>query len=285
MGCGRSPLRPQRDVADANRAAVDARATPDRGPDAPDASFRAQYAGLVLATRAHDATGTSHAVRALFTDKQRPVIGGCPECCCGSTQRGTPVPKKPPDAGRITLAADTTTLATLDPAVFKGASGTHYGMSEELGWPWFSLLGDYAPVKCGPWDAGDILQVMAAGNEVEAFSASLPTGPPLTGVVPSLGSSPLLVDRSKSFTISWRPQDQGEAIVLLRMSFVGGLCICDAPDAAGRLVMEANLLNPTSNDKSGTIKLSRLTVSTVASSNAIIDLVGAEVIGGPITIE
>jgi hypothetical protein len=62
----------------------------------------------------------------------------------------------------------------------------------DLGWSWFPPLGDYAKVDSQPWSAGDVLQLLATGNEVESFSEALPTGPPLAGVVPPLRPSPLL---------------------------------------------------------------------------------------------
>jgi hypothetical protein len=286
VACGGSALRSRGDAAGAGGVSTDAVTGPDLGADAPDPGSQAMYAGVVVGIITHEGPTTSYVARALFTTGPRPLVGGCPHCCCGTTDRGLPYPFKPPDAGKITLAAEAgaTTLATLVPAAFEGGSGTFYGMTD-LGWSWFGPLGDYAPVASQPWSAGDTLQVLAAGNEVASFSEALRTGPSLAGVVPSIGPSPVVVDHGQPFTVSWAPQDHGDATVLLTLPYAGGVCFCDAPDAAGRLVVDANLLGPISAEKNGKIQLARLTISTVASGNATIDLVGADVQAGPLAVE
>lgn len=284
--CGRSGLRSRGDAAGAGGTSSDALTSPDLGTDPADSSYQAVYAGVVVGILTRDDATTSYVARALFTTGPRPVIGGCPHCCCGTTDRGLPYPIKPPDAGKIILAAaaGATTLATLVPAAFEGGSGTFYGMTD-LGWSWFPPLGDYAKVDSQPWSAGDVLQVLATGNEVESFSEALPTGPPLAGVVPPIGLSPVVVDHGQAFTVSWIPQGKGDATVLLSLPYAGGICFCDAPDSAGQLVVDANLLRPISADENGKIKLARLTISTVVRSNATIDLVGADIQEGPFVVE
>jgi hypothetical protein len=285
VACGGSALRSRGDAAGAGGVGTDAVTGPDLGTDTPESGSRATYAGVVVGIITHEGPTTTYLARAVFTTGPRPLVGGCPHCCCGATNSGLPYPFKPPDAGKITLAADAgATLATLVPASFEGGSGTFYGMSE-LGWPWSGPLGDYAPVASQPWSAGDTLQVLATGNEVESFSAGLRTGLSLAGVVPSIGASPVVVDHGQPFTVSWTPQDQGDATVLLALPYAGGICFCDAPDSAGRLVVDANLLGPISAEKNGKIKLARLTISTVASGNATIDLVGSDVQAGPLAVE
>jgi hypothetical protein len=245
-----------------------------------DASSEAIYSGVVLAMITQDEATTSYVSRAVFTTGPRPAIGGCPNCCCGVEERGLPLPGKPPDAGRITIAAaaGATTLATLD------YSGNLYGMSD-LGWSWFSPLSDYGPVDSQPWSPGDALRVLAAGNEVESFAGVLQTGPPLAGITPPIGPSPVIVDRSQAFEVSWTPEGAGDATVLLRLPRSGSVCYCDAPDSAGRLVVDANLLSTLSVGQNGEIKLARLTISTVTSGNATIDLVGAVIQAGPLVAQ
>jgi hypothetical protein len=287
VGCGRTGIRSGGDAARAGDAdTIDAVTTADLGTGAADSSFEPVYSGVVLAMITRDEAATSYVARAVFSKAQRPAIGGCPHCCCGNTGRGLPYPIKPPDAGNITLAAaaSATMLATLVPAAFEGGSGSFYGMGD-LGWPWFGPLGDYAPVDSQPWRAGDALQVLATGNEAASFSAVLQTGPPLAGIVPPIGPSPVVVDHNQAFTVSWAPEGKGDATVLLSLPYAGGICFCDAPDSAGSLVVDANLLNPISAEKNGKIKLARLTISTVTSGNATIDLVGADVQAGPFAIE
>jgi hypothetical protein len=93
----------------------DAAKIPDLGADTADASSRVKYSGLVVAFRRHEGATTSYAARAVFTDWERPVIGGCPNCCCGGTDRGLPYPIKPPDAdknGQIQLSRLTISTVT-----------------------------------------------------------------------------------------------------------------------------------------------------------------------------
>ena len=280
-GCGRSGVRIAGDAAGARDAwAVDVVTGADLGIGTADSSPEAMYSGVVLAMITQDEATTSCVSRAVFTTGPRPAIGGCPNCCCGVEERGLPLPGKPPDAGRITIAAaaGATTLATLD------YSGNLYGMSD-LGWSWFSPLSDYGPVDSQPWSPGDALRVLAAGNEVESFAGVLQTGPPLAGITPPIGPSPVIVDRSQAFEVSWTPEGAGDATVLLRLPRSGSVCYCDAPDSAGRLVVDANLLSTLSVGQNGEIKLARLTISTVTSGNATIDLVGAVIQAGPLVAQ
>jgi hypothetical protein len=234
----------------------------------------ATYAGAVLAMVTTSEATLAHVARAVFTAGPRPVIGGCPQCCCSSPQRGLPTPEKPPDAGEITLSpsAGAPPLATLTPEAFEGGHGTFHGMLD-LGWSWFPPLSDYALAKSEPWKVGDALQVLARGNEVARFSEVLRTGPALEGVTPALGSAPVVVPSARSFTISWTPAAAGDATMLLGFPNESGICYCDAADSAGMLVVPADLVTPVS----GEISLARLTISNVTNENASIDLVGAVV--------
>ena len=96
------------------------------------ASSEATYAGVVLAMVTEDEPTPSYVARAVFATGPRPTLGGCPHCCCGSTDRGLPVPRKPPDAGQITLApaAGSAAQATLVPEAFENGNGTFYGMTD-----------------------------------------------------------------------------------------------------------------------------------------------------------
>jgi hypothetical protein len=242
----------------------------------------AKYAGAVLALLTERDGAMTYVARAVFTAGPQPVIGGCPQCCCNSTRRGLPLPEKPPDASQITLlpAAGSTALATLVPDLFEDGYGTFHGTSE-LGWSWFAPLSDYPAEPSQPWNAGDTLQVVAQGNEVEAFSGTLRAGLALGGVTPPIGSSPIVASHTQPFEISWTPERQGDATVLLGIPNADGICYCDAPDSAGKLVVDSKLLSAVS----GEISLARLTISNVTSGNASVDLVGGIVKKGAVEFQ
>ncbi len=241
-------------------------------------SSEALYAGVVLAMVSDDNASSPYVTRADFTGRAHPVLDGCPRCCCGQELHGLPAPGKPPDAGTITLlGADGSTLAALVPEAIDNGG---YGMGIALGWSWFEPLSNYAPVTPQPWAFGDTLQVLAPGNEVEPFSGMLRTGLALAGVSPPIGSSPVIIDHTQPFEISWTPEGDADATMLLGLPTGNSLCYCDAPDSAGKLVVDASLLSPVS----GELSLTRLSISTVTSGNASVDLVGAVVQKGPVEV-
>jgi hypothetical protein len=286
-GCERTAIGVRiRDAArpEGGRAA-DAVAEVEADAVTADAASQPTYSGVILGKRIQTGATVAYTARALFVARPRVPIGGCAPCCCGRTERGLPFPQKPPDAGKVTIASasGTTPVATLVPGLFQGESGVRYGMSD-LGWAWFAPLSDYASVDSLPWAPGEALQVLAAGNEVGAFAGVLQAGPDLGGIAPAIGTSPVVVDHDQAFEISWTPQGTGDAIVLLSLGHTGGACYCDGRDAAGKLVVDPGLLNPTTAEQKGTIELARLTVSTVASSNATVDLVGAFAQAGQLVV-
>jgi hypothetical protein len=127
--------------------------------------------------------------------------------------------------------------------------------------------------------------VVATGNEVGAFSGVLQVSTALTGVTPAIGSTPVIVHHDQPFEVSWAPEGKGDATVLLSLGYPGGICFCDAPDSAGKVVVDGNLLSPTTAEQKGRIRLARLTTATVSSTNATIDLVGAVVQAGPLQVQ
>ena len=241
----------------------------------------ATYAGAVLAMLTERGPTKSFVARAVFAAGPRPSIGGCPQCCCSSTDRGLPLPEKPPDASQISVlpASGGEALATLVPEVFEDGRGALHG-SSDLGWSWFAPLSDYAAAPSRAWKAGDVLEVIALGNEVAPFSGMLRAGPALTGVSPAIGSAPVVIDYTRPFEISWTPEGDADAIMLLGIPNADGICYCDAPNSAGSLVVDSALLGAVA----GEISLARLTISNVASKNASVALVGAIVQRGPVEV-
>jgi hypothetical protein len=232
----------------------------------------ATYAGVVLAMATDSESASGYVARAVFALGPRPTIGGCSKCCCAPIERGLPRPEKPPDAGEITLTtvAGAAALAKLVPDSFEGGHGSFHGTTD-LGWAWFPPLSDYPPTDSQPWPAGSVLAVLATGNEVGAFSGMLRAGASLEGVAPPFKDAKVVTPRAEPFTVSWTPEASSDATVMLRFPNDRGVCYCDAPDSAGRLVVDGDLLTPIV----GGISLTRFTISTLSSTNASVDLVGA----------
>ena len=101
------------------------------------------------------------------------------------------------------------------------------------------------------------------------------------GIVVARFDLALGMPHTQPFTISWTPAGDGDRVVLLGIPNASGICYCDAPDSAGTLVVDSELLSPVS----GEISLARLTTTNLASSNASIDLVGAVVQRGPLEVQ
>jgi hypothetical protein len=228
-----------------------------------------RYAGVVLAMATDSESASGYVARAVFALGPRPTIGGCSKCCCAPIERGLPRPEKPPDAGEITLTT-VAGVAKLVPDPFEGGHGSFHGTTD-LGWAWFPPLSNYPPTDSQPWPAGSVLAVLAEGNEVGAFSGMLRAGASLEGVTPPFKDAKVVTPQAEPFTVSWTPEASSDATVMLRFPNDRGVCYCDAPDSAGTLVVDGDLLTPIV----GGISLTRFTISTLSSANASVDLVGA----------
>jgi hypothetical protein len=326
MGCGshgiiRTPDAGQDANADALPDALmapDALISPDAltAPDAvtaPDAlgldtqtpldsdADGTEYCGAVLAKLAQVESGNTYSVYTDFTAEQRlrPTIcanlSPTPDICRCVRGHALPYPDQPPDAAQVTLRSPTgaITLATLTPTLptidASGVSSSFYG-TLDLGMAWYTRPGDYARVDSQPWNPGDALLVAATGSQVPAFSGTLQTGLLLTGVTPSFGPEPLVIDRSQDFQVAWTAEGESNATVLLTLRQVSPnslvTCTCIQPDSARSIVMNPSLLGMFNTEPlTTTIQLERMIISTISSHNATIDLVGAVAVVGHVTFQ
>ncbi|MGC4089479.1 MAG: hypothetical protein QM756_16630 [Polyangiaceae bacterium] len=193
MGCGQAAHDP-----------VDASAQGGGGGAAGGSGSDAPYTGVVLAEITKGATEPRYTARAVFSRGPHVAIGGCPRCCCGRSDRGLPLPDKPPDAGEITLAvaSDSTPLGTLVPDPFENGVGTLYGMTD-LGWSWFAPLSNYAAVASPAWNSSALIKIQARGNEIGGFNSTFRAGPEFLGVNPPIGATTLVIDHRQPFEVSW----------------------------------------------------------------------------------
>ncbi len=221
---------------------------------------------------------------------EQPTAGGC-ACIRGIA---TPDLFHMPDAGPITITGPADgVLARLGPSpvIFDGGtSSSSLQGTDDLGAGWYVFPADYAYVDASPWSAGDTLDVTAAGASVTAFTGTLHAGSRLSGVSPSLGAGPLIIPHDHDFEVSWAPDSvTGETVLVgLRQVALDSLvdCFCAAPDEAGSLTMPAGLLALyTADPQSCILQIERLNVSTVASGNGMVQLIGAFAAAAAATVQ
>ena len=274
-------------------AATDA-AVSDTGSALDGAGSGVIYSGVVLArTTQSGTTSSSYGAFVDLTSEYPFYLDSCPglgpsagSCCC-MIGMSTPMPIQPPDGATVTLtsADGASTLATLLPST-PTSTTTTIGLQTYGAWDlgrWGAVVpGCYAPVGSQPWNPGDALRVSATGNQVHAFSGTLQTGSLFSGVTPSIGSAPLVIDHSQNFEVSWTPEGRDNESVLLRLGSVPDFCYCTVPDSAAKVIVDSSLLSP---GGTSTITLERLVISTASSDNATITLIGAVELSGEVTFQ
>ncbi len=259
------------------------------------------YDGIVLATFVQSAStakswGGAYQLYADFVPIPHPpwVAGafldaGASNGCSCSAGLGDPCPGGQPVAGTITLdGPGKTTLATVKPT---GICGLPFmGVSE-----WSRYPGAYCPTKSLSWTPGETVTATATGGDVAGFSHSLQTGPLLAGVAPPIGDSPVTISRSKGFTIAWTPGDRGDDRVILTLEQIPQgpptVCTCSAPDAAGHLTIDSELLSVFYEGDAGPhglqndIILARTRTTAVREGRLSLQLVGETVLAGSVHYE
>jgi hypothetical protein len=274
-------------------AATDA-AVSDTGSALDGAGSGVIYSGVVLARTTQSGTTSSSCGAFVDLTSEYPFyLDSCPglgpsagSCCC-MIGMSTPMPIQPPDGATVTLtsADGASTLATLLPST-PTSTTTTIGLQMYGTWDlgrWGAVVpGCYAPVGSQPWNPGDALRVSATGNQVHAFSGTLQTGSLLSGVTPSIGSAPLVIDHSQNFEVSWTPEGRENESVLLRLGAAPDVCYCTVPDSDAKVTVDSSLLSP---GGTSTISLERLVISTASSDNATITLIGAVELSGEVTFQ
>jgi hypothetical protein len=297
---GKSSLHPGSDLA--GPPSVDADGQADGGNDSEVlgsvggssevGEAVAMFNGVVVATLGQGATSTpTYAVLADFASGPNvdlsPAAAGC-SCAQAAVVVGLPpFSPGPGSAGPVTLSSTGggSPLATLTPgsggggieASIRGNDGS-WGLSSALeSWDLGALpAGSYADVPSLPWNPGDDLLVVAAGDAVHAFSGTLQVPALLSGVTPVLGEAPLVIDRTQDFSITWTPEwraNESMLLILRQWTQPATICYCTAPDAAATLTVGASLLSQFSTQQ-GQLSLERLITSTASSDNATITLIG-----------
>jgi hypothetical protein len=252
------------------------------------------YGGIVVATiTQRDGATPTYQVYADFA--RRSLLGRAHGSCVCQQGLALPDPTSPPDAGALTLrTAGGTAIASLAPSVATESGGmtssSYYGDWNLGDSPWLNVPGSYPSTKSRAWNPGEDILVDAAGATVHAFSGTLRTGGLLSGVVPSIGGAPLLVDRSQRLEVTWTPdRASGEDVLLVleQLTDDGVLsCTCEAPDSTGTLSVDPTMLSRfATTELSGTVRLARTLHSSATTDNASIDLVGEVIVDGSLTFE
>ena len=252
------------------------------------------YSGVVVARIAQVGETNHYSAFADFTTG--PPFGIVPYSTnglgtesCGCQEGLSALPLQPTDAAAVTLtsAEGTRTLAMLAPVGLGGNWIPDLGP----GWRWINSA--YTLVASQPWKPGDALAVSATGNQVHAFSGTLHTGAPLSGVTPVIGPAPVIIDLTQNFEVSWSPEGISGEIVLLMLRRGGLTCYCIVPDAAAKVTVDSSVVGGfgnayyvgTGEPPSGTILLDRLVTSTASGDNATIALIGEVMQTGTVTFQ
>lgn len=162
-------------------------------------------------------------------------------------------------AGTIMVIKGTAPLAML------GFGSQGYPLAHALDPPASTLM----------WNPGDTLGVSAAGDTIDAFSASVVAPNAPGGLSPALGATGTQITMSKSqdWTIAWTPGAQSGAHVLAVLSWSTAAEIkCVVGDATGTLSIPAGLLGNITVD-GAELTLGRAVISYAPSTNATVEVV------------
>jgi hypothetical protein len=234
------------------------------------------YAGGVYLSESKTQNTTSYSASASFyaVPDSGTTSGACAgtksgNCCYtppsqadGGTTSTTPV-----GAGGITIKDGTTTIATLTP------TGTTYTPVSD------------PPTSALTWNAGDTINISAAGDTVHAFSGMVTAAALFAGVSPALSYiTPIAITRSSDFTITWTA-GTGKVTLLvsaLKVATSEGVIVCSAADTGTMTVPTALLTNFSAGD-TGVVTLTRAETTDASNDNATITLSSSTSSGGTAT--
>jgi hypothetical protein len=153
----------------------------------------------------------------------------------------------------------------------------------------------YGEASASAWGPGEVLAVSAQGypGQVKAFSTTLQTAAPFSGVMPAIGAAPVTILLSADFSVSWTPQAKANEFVSLSINQTSTLaaaqCTCNGPESVGTITVPASSLadyfapssSGSSSTASATVYLTRTVISTVLTETATVYLIGrASLYGG-----
>lgn len=231
-------------------------------------------------TKTGNTTSDSYVASASFvaTPDAGTSGGGCVgtqsgSCCyvppsqadAGTTGGGTPV-----SAGGITVKDGQTTIATMSP------NGTTYTAVSN------------PPTTALTWNAGDSLDVTAAGDTVHAFSGSVASVALFAGVTPALSIlAPIAIPRSSDFTITWTAATGSIGVAMSATKGVSpdGVITCSSSSDTGTMTVPKALLQNFSAGDTGYVSMSRIISAAASNDNATITLASTTAASGSATFQ
>lgn len=152
------------------------------------------------------------------------------DCCYLPPGGGGPKPGAPVSAGDIQLA-DATTKTILG----------GLGFDPMLGYTTFQW-------SSPDWSLGDTISATAKGATTSMFVVTAKAPAPIAGITPAWDDkNALSIDRAKGFHVSWTPDGVAARMTLLLQAETPpkfddrGTVVCTAPDAQGKLDVDASL--------------------------------------------
>lgn len=150
----------------------------------------------------------------------------------------------------------------------------------------------YGEVSSSAWGPGEVLAVSAQGqpDQVKAFSTTLQTAAPFSGVMPAIGGASVTILLSADFSVSWTPEAKANEFVTLNITGLnpGAQCTCNGPESMGAITLPASSLaeyfapssSGSSSTASATVYLTRTVISTFLTETATVYLIGQAALYG-----
>ena len=204
---------------------------------------------------ANNTTESYAASAAFYETPDGGVASGCSGTqsgsCCYVPSGGTTPTFTAVSAGGITLKDGSTTIGTMTP------NGTTYTPLDSL------------TTSSLKWNAGDTLNVSAAGDTVHAFNGNVSAVAVLEGLNPAFGATAIALSKSADFTETWTAGTGAITLVVSQQNH-GTISCTSATDSGTMTVPHALLGN--FNTGAASISLTREISADASSDNATITL-------------
>jgi hypothetical protein len=139
------------------------------------------------------------------------------------------------------------------------------------------------PTSTFTWKPGDSLTVSAAGATVDSFSETVTAPGTISGLNPTLSTTPTDITLSSNWSLSWTPDARGGETMIVALTdetVANGEISCSVQDSAGTVTLPATLLGNFTPGHMARLIATRLSVVHPNDSNTQVNLVAGVEVGG-----